>query len=311
MKTSHRLLLTISIGTLPFLITGCGGSSSNNTGTVTNDHVSLSGTVPGTFIEAFCQDGSYYATTSTQNGTNQHPFSLSIPKDVNCRLVMTTNENDPNTRVITPISFINNGIQGTTIALNGDLNMGYVPLALNPSDINDPNGDHVSDTPLHIDLNDQKSANISTTPVFDTNGNGIVDPYDDNNHNHIPNAYEDDNHDGTPNIQDDKNGNHKPDYIEDSDHNGVPNYADDKNHDHTPDYVEGQGNNNTQGDVSQDGSANNPDGQHSNSATDMNQENQSDHTDNGSSNTSDNQHQNENTDNNQPNDQSSNDHPHT
>ena len=229
--------LLLSLATVPFIIIGCGGGSSSDT-TTTSGIANISGTVPGTLIEAFCADGSYYRVNSNNNGTTEHPFTISVPQGVECKLVMTTNENDPANRVITPIGFINGGAQGTTLSLSGDLNMGNIPLAMSPAEISDANGDHVADQPHYHDLGDTAVARVTGTPVLDTDGDGIIDPYEDNDNDRIVNAYEDDDHDGQVNLYDDDDGNAHPDYLDDNDHDGTPNYIDDDNHDNTPDYVE-------------------------------------------------------------------------
>jgi len=232
-----RYSLLLGLAAVPFII-ACGGDTSDTLATATGSTATITGTVPGTLIEAFCQDGSYYSVSSTNNGTSQHPFEITVPQGVNCRLVMTTNENDPANRVITPIGFIQSDTNGTTVSLNTNVDLGYVPLALDIADINDTNNDHVSDTILMVDLNNTTGTVISTIAVMDSDNDGIVDPYEDDDGDELVNAYEDDDGDGTPNIHDDDDNNGHPDYIEDDDNDGIANYMDDDNGDHTPDYVE-------------------------------------------------------------------------
>jgi hypothetical protein len=257
----------LSLAAIPFII-GCGGGGSSDT---TASAVTISGTVPGTLIEAFCENGSYVRVTSNNNGTAEHPFSISVPQGINCRLVMTTNENDPENRVITPIGFINNGTQGVTISLNKHIDMGYVPLAMNPGDIYDANRDHVSDDPHYHDLGDIPDIHVSDIPVLDSDKDGIVDPYEDNNRNRVVNAYEDDDHDGTPNMYDDDDGNEHPDYLEDDDHDGKVNHMDDDDGNNRPDYTE---------DDDHDGTPNHIDDNNDNNSENRHDNGNNDNTDN-------------------------------
>lgn len=199
------------IAATSMLIVGCGGGSS----TSTTSSAKITGTVPGTLIEAFCDNNYYTQVTSTNNGTSEHPFEITVPTNTNCRLIMTTNENDPANRVITPIGFTN----GNTIVVSGDVNLGNIPLELNYQNADDKDGDHVVDTPLNVNPN---GASVNNTPVHDNDGNGMVDNYDDDNDNNVPNAYEDDDNDGIVNIHDDANGNGVPDFDE-AEHNGNDN----------------------------------------------------------------------------------------
>ena len=96
---------------LPFALTSLSAalllsacvSDSLSLGSTTDSTSTISGTVPGTLIEAFCANGGHYKVNSVQDGSNQHPFSLALPNNISCTLVMTTNENDGANRVITPI----------------------------------------------------------------------------------------------------------------------------------------------------------------------------------------------------------------
>ena len=236
-----RYAFLLSVAVLPFVI-GCGGGDSSTPAATTSSTATISGTVPGTLIEAFCEDGSYFRVTSTDNGTSEHPFSLSIPQGTNCRIVMTTNENDPANMVVTPICYVSGSATGSTIVLHDDVDVGHVPLSLDPNGIADANEDHVSDNPLCVTVDAAKAA-VSTAAVLDTDGDGIVDPYEDDDGDRVVNAYEDDDHDGTLNMYDDDDGDTHPDYMEDDDHDGTPNYRDDDNGDHTPDYIENENSN--------------------------------------------------------------------
>ena len=167
--------ILLSLISVPFLI-GCGGGSST---TSTTSTATISGTVPGTLIEAFCEDGTYVQVTSTDNNTSEHPFEITVPLNTNCRLVMTTNENDPDNRVITLIGFTNGTATGITFTLNEDINLTHIPLEVSYAEANDTDGDHVVDAPLNIDLNNTSNVNLTDDPVYDSDNNGIVDGYDD------------------------------------------------------------------------------------------------------------------------------------
>ncbi|PHS32237.1 MAG: hypothetical protein COA92_06935 [Sulfurovum sp.] len=232
MKKNSILLSLIAI---PFLV-GCGGGSSDATAALATSKIS--GTVPGTLIEAFCEDGTYVQVTSTQNGTSQHPFEIEIPQNTNCKLVMTTNENNDTTRVITPIGFIHGTATGSTITINGDINLSHIPLALNYADVNDTNGDHVVDQALYVDLNNSTNIGVNDTPVFDTDRNGYIDAYDDDDDDGRVNAYEDDDNDGEYNIHDDDDNDDHPDYMEDDDKDGYINHRDDDDDNGYADYTE-------------------------------------------------------------------------
>ncbi len=207
--------ITLSIAALAVLMVGCGGGSSSTAATA-----KITGTVPGTLIEAICENGYYQQVTSTQNGTNQHPFELEVPVNTNCRLVMTTNENDPANRIITQIGFSN----GSTIVLNQDVDLGHIPLELSYENVNDKDGDHVVDTPLT--LTPPNGATVTNANVNDANGNGIVDMYDDDDDDNIPNAYEDDDGDGVANLHDDDDGDGRPDHVDDDDNNPNDSHTD-------------------------------------------------------------------------------------
>ena len=192
MKTTSWKLSALASA---LLLAGCGGGTSTaDIATTTNTLSKISGTVPGTLIEAFCADGSYYQVKSTDNNTNEHPFEIEIPSTLSCSLVMTTNEDDNLTKVVTQIGMITSDSNGTLFTAATDIDLGYIPLAMNPSEIIDVNGDHVSDDILNIRVE-------GTSIVVE-----LENPLDDDNDG-LVNVYEDDDNDGINNHDDDDDDN--------------------------------------------------------------------------------------------------------
>lgn len=197
-----REQLFITVVFTSFILSGCGTSNATND-SIDNNFTILEGTVPGTLIEAYCIDGSYYKVNSTQNSSTKHPFTLSIPKNLNCHLVMITNEDDPTTKVITPISIVTQEGSGSLFYGKSDkVNLSHIPLALNRDDIIDRTGDGVSDKLLEVEV-------FSGTLVTVQSAN---DPMDDDEDG-IINIYEDDDEDGIYNDEDD-------DHIHENDSDG-------------------------------------------------------------------------------------------
>ena len=214
----------------PLLIIGCGGGGNNTTSNIL-PKVKLTGSVPGTFIEAYCNDGTYASTHSIQNGTSQHPFTLNVPKNVPCKIIMTTNENNASNRVITPIKV--NG--KSSIKLRGDTDLGYVNLPKSYNEATDNDGDHVNDIAIDVtpaSFDGEAIDDNSTNNPFDKDHNGKIDTLEDKNHNNIPDGWEDHNHDN------------KPDIFNDNNHNGKPDSIDEIENNHTQDSPDSQNNNN-------------------------------------------------------------------
>lgn len=195
MKTTSLKLSALASA---LLLAGCGGGSSttaDNTAITTSNSLSkISGTVPGTLIEAFCEDGSYYKVKSTENNTDEHPFEIEIPSTLSCSLVMTTNEDDTVNKVVTQIGMITPDVNGTLFTAVSDVDLGHIPLAMDPSNINDANGDHVSDDILNIRV-DGISIVIELENPLDDDNDGLVNVYEDDDNDGISN-YEDDDDDG-------------------------------------------------------------------------------------------------------------------
>ncbi len=211
MITAHKFLASGCSIVLSTLLVGCGGGSSSTSSTDTDTSTrSVSGSVPGTLIEAFCKDGGYYSVTSTDNGGTQHPFTMDLPANVDCKLIMTTNEDDPDVtkHIITPILFNNTETTSSYIRLSDDdIDLGYIDLPMAGSGVQ---------TPLVLSLDDPK-IQINTFSY---------DPLD-NDHDDIPNVYEDDDGDGLYNKYDDDDDNDgikdsdDSDYADDSDGDGI------------------------------------------------------------------------------------------
>jgi len=228
MKTQQIILGT---AILPFLV-ACGGGASTSTTSTTS---TITGTVPGTLIEAFCSDGTYKQVTSTNNGTSEHPFSITVPKSTACKLVMTMNENNSSNRIINNIGFDDNTVQGTSLKVDNDLDLGNIPLPTTYATVSDTDNNHVNDDILYVS---NSTGTISTTAIQDSDNNGVIDAYDDKDNDGLVNAYEDDNGDGTPNIHEDKNHDGTPDFIEDDNKNGRINFLDDSDGNGRPDYAD-------------------------------------------------------------------------
>jgi hypothetical protein len=183
--------ILLSLTAIPFLA-ACGGGGSGSSTVQTSQIV---GTVPGTKIEAFCDNDIYKVTQSVQNETDKHPFTLEIPKNTNCRLIMTTNEDDPLNKVITALKFDDQkGNQSIIIKVEGDeVDLGYIDLPMSINEIDDIDGDHVKDTPLVTPLSSSDAQIVlDENDPLDTDGDGIIDMYEDDDHDHIPNIDDDD-----------------------------------------------------------------------------------------------------------------------
>jgi cytochrome c553 len=204
------------LSTAMLIFAGCGGGG--GTTTTTAETYQLTGTVPGTKIEAFCNDGSTKSVFSVTNSTSQHPFSITLPVDIACQLVMTMNEGDAANITITPLSFIN----GTTVeralsaSTSGDsIDIGFVDLPRLYADISgdDSNNDHVKDTPLEHDVtNTSEGLTLTQAGNIDPDNDGLPSRYDD-----------DDDGDGiTDDLDDDDDGDGIKDVDEiDTDGDGV------------------------------------------------------------------------------------------
>ena len=241
---NNKILYSLISSSL--LLTAC-GSGSKPDSNVASSYL-LKGTVPGTLIEAYCDDGSTYSVSSTKNGTNKHPFELKLPADKACRIVMITNEDDLTKKLVTPIKFKNSqGQSSIAITSHGnDIEIGHVNLALSRTEagVTDDNADGVKDTPEVVEVADN-DINIITKPAgsdpLDKDGDDIINVYEDNDGDGIPNHDDDDDdNDGIKDIDDINDNdvnNQTPD--NDLDGDGVENKSDvDDDNDERPDTID-------------------------------------------------------------------------
>ncbi|MCH9741179.1 MAG: hypothetical protein K0U38_10150 [Epsilonproteobacteria bacterium] len=233
MKVQNKSLLTGYSLTLCLILAGCGGGGSTSTSSTDDDSssntqtpttmekstYSLSGTVPGTLIEAFCKDGSYYSVNSTDDGTENHPFTLTLPSDIECKLVMTTNEkqSDVTQYIITPILLNDGETTSSYFELDDNVSLGHIALPMSGEGVQEPFTVEVSDEKLQV-----KSFSYD---ALDTDGDNV------------PNVYEDDDDDGVYNKYDEDDNNNE----NDSDGDGVENqYDSDDDNDGTKDTEESE-----------------------------------------------------------------------
>ena len=231
MKQRHQL----SILAFALLQAACGGGggggSTPSSVTSSPAGASIIGTVPGTMIEAFGDNGSYYAVESNDDGTTRHPFELDVPVGVGFQLVMTTGEGTPD-EVVTPIGFRDStsAIRTRLKLGNGErVDLGHVPLYLsrNEAAADDLDDDGVLDRPLVLDdvgaRNPLTQADADEDSVDDWNDpdhggyqydDTIINPQDIDDDG-IPNVYDKDNSGRT----DDSDGDGLPDSIDANRHN--------------------------------------------------------------------------------------------
>ncbi|KAG1682804.1 hypothetical protein GQR58_010592 [Nymphon striatum] len=227
-RYSTSLLISMSL-----IFAACGGGG-NETTKNTNPSTTrvLKGTVPGTLIEAFCEDGSYHSVKSQNNGTSKHPFELRLPINLSCRLVMTTNEEDLLEKVVTPINFTSQfGPSSIAFKTTNDIDLGFIDLALKRSEMmQDNNQDGVEDIPKDLVLNSTESQNIEIQILendpLDTDGDDIINLFEDSDNDKISN-YDDDDDDGDG-IVDSEDNDHDNDGVSDDDfdHDGIKNSDD-------------------------------------------------------------------------------------
>jgi len=221
MRTYTKKYSSLAIAVTTALLAACGGGGGSSSGSTAGGAGpamgTITGTVPGTKIEAFGDNGSYYETTSVNNNTSKHPFSLQVPAGVGVHVVMTMdqNDNDPTNDVVQPIGFKDkNGVMQSRLVLGaGDkADMGNIPLVSTRQAATvaglDNNGDGILDTPMVLD-DPQAQAAGAKNPLktVDADADG-VDDFDDV--------------DGGGHTLDSANGQDP----QDPDNNGIPNVYD-------------------------------------------------------------------------------------
>ncbi len=219
------------------LLGACGTSGTTTPGA---GLATISGTVPGTKIEAFGDNGSYYVTSSIKNGTNKHPFTLEVPAGVGFHLVMTMDQGtaDPSDDVVQPIGFRDKAgkLQTRLVAGAGNkIDVGNVPLLPTRSAAIsaglDNNGDGVLDKPFVLDDHAAEGAK-NPLETADANDNGVPDMQDDSatDGQTMPSGAidsQDPDGDGIPNKY--EVSSKRPVFaagVKDSDHDGVPDNID-------------------------------------------------------------------------------------
>lgn len=194
------------------VLSACGGGTSDTTPNASEPTATISGTVPGTRIEVFGDNGAYYLAHSTNNGTSQHPFELKVPSGLGLRIVMTTNEGTAE-EVVSPIGFRDNTQKvHTRLVLGaGDrVDLGHVPLAMSRAEATgDVDGDGDND---------------------DLNNDGMLDSPFMLDDVHSPLAHADADHDGINDFEDPNHGGYQYSLMEqdpvDHDNDGIPNMFD-------------------------------------------------------------------------------------
>ena len=211
------------------LLAGCSGGNLIADGGIIGTGTII-GTVPGTVIEAYGENGEYFLTYSETNDTDQHPFLLDgLPAGVGLYLVMIVNENTGN-EIVMPIAFpTGTGEVMARIVLHEgqQIDLGHVPLYLNcsrvPPDI-DPDGNCILDKPF---LLNESMGSKNPLRQMDADNDNIND-YDDIDHGYGPGSGgmyhnpQDEDGDGVPNYYD-------PDFIpypNDADGDGIPDNPD-------------------------------------------------------------------------------------
>jgi len=164
------------------LLAGCGSGGMLADGGIIGTGT-IVGTVPGTRIEAYLENGDYFETHSEINDTDKHPFLLELPAEVGFYLVMIMNEDSEN-EVILPIGFQgNNGelLARIILTTGQEIDLGHIPLYRNCSEVppdSDPDADCILDKPFILNEN-QGSKN--PLREMDADNDGLND-YEDPDH---------------------------------------------------------------------------------------------------------------------------------
>jgi len=205
---------------------GGGGSGSSSSVAPAAATATISGTVPGTLIEAFGDNGAYYVVRSDDDGSAEHPFELKLKAGIGYHLVMVTGEGTAD-EVTTPIGYRDSSGKVRTRMLMGagdHIDLGHVPLHMgrNAAAVDDQDNDGVLDNPMVLD--DVGANNPLSQCDADKDG---TDDWNDPDHGgyHYDDRSEDPqdhDDDGIPNTYDDD---HSP-HADDSDEDGLPDIVD-------------------------------------------------------------------------------------
>jgi len=224
-----KSILASAVALFTLTLAACGGGGGTNASPSTA--TTISGTVPGTLIRAYGDNGSFYEVASTNNGTTEHPFSLTVPAGMGFRLVMVTNEGTVD-EVVQPIAFKDStGAVKDRIVFgkNEVVDLGNVNLYMsrNEAVADDTNGDGILDKPFILD--DKAGAKNPLLQV-DADNDGVKDfaDTDHGNYDYVGSDPKDANND---HIMDnlDKITNSTPcttSTVTDSDCDGVPDTVD-------------------------------------------------------------------------------------
>ena len=148
MKSLPLLMIALLL-----VILGCDDKSDESNDSMDNNFTIIKGTVPGTLIQALCDENRLYSTNSIDNGTTQHPFNLQIPKYSTCSLEMITNEDRPKESVTVSLLFVANDINSTTLYTTEDsIDLGYIDLPMSRSDIVDNDSNGIADNPFIVEV---------------------------------------------------------------------------------------------------------------------------------------------------------------
>lgn len=170
------------------LLSSCGGGGGGSSATPTmNTSFTISGTVPGTIIEAYGDNGSYYKVSSTDDGTANHPFSLNLKAGVKYSLYMTVNENNAGAEITTPIYFSDNGGTPTSVFTanaNSSINFGHLAIPTARDSSIDSDNDGVMDDGKYYTFTFTANPSILLdelvgTYTWDVDGDGKHNYYDD------------------------------------------------------------------------------------------------------------------------------------
>ena len=203
-KQARGLFLALMI---LLLLAGCGGGGGSDLadGGIIGTG-SIVGTVPGTIIEAFGDQGQYFQVTSVDDNTDQHPFYLELPAGIGFHLVMIINEGTAD-EIVIPIAFEGADqklLSRIILTLGDEVDLGHIPLYSNRDEIpdtSDPDEDGILDEPFILDENDANNPLLQ----LDSDDDG-VDDYDDDDHGDPSGKHDDDpqdhDNDGIPNKYD-------------------------------------------------------------------------------------------------------------